>query len=95
MNRRLRKKILKDAGMPPQHVGEMMPPDQLPVKKEYEIGRNDSCPCGRNQEAIKAKDEYVMGLILGTIDQNEFPPFFDIRKYKDCCLTLGEYENYK
>lgn len=66
MNRRARKNILKDAGMPPQHVGEIVPPDVKPMIKEYKIGRNDKCPCGK----------------------------FD-KKYKDCCLNTGEYENYK
>jgi hypothetical protein len=65
MNRRVRKSILKDAGMPPQHVGELMPPDIKPMVKEYHVGRNDPCPCG-------------VGF-----------------KYKDCCLSLGTYENYK
>ena len=50
MNRRVRKSILKDAKMPPQHVAEIVPPDIKPITKEHNIGRNDKCPCNSGKK---------------------------------------------
>ena len=46
MNRRVRKSMLEDAGLPRMHVGEIIPPDINPIIKEFVVGRNDNCPCG-------------------------------------------------
>lgn len=46
MNRRVRKSMLKDAALPPTHISEIIPADQMPYVREYHVGRNDSCPCG-------------------------------------------------
>ena len=91
-NRRSRKKLLKDEGLPPQHVGEMIPPDMMPMIKEYKIGRNDPCPCNRNEEdAI----DFQFTLEDGSHPSRGRVLKSKAIKYKDCCFQLGEYENYK
>jgi hypothetical protein len=94
MNRRIRKSILKDAKMPPQHVGEMVPPDIKPMVKEYHIGRNDMCPCDKNMELLS---EYRDWEHIVLIDETYSDPVPEVlpKKYKDCCMNSGTYENYK
>jgi len=65
MNRRVRKSIMRDAKVGTHNTGVMVPPDQNPMHKEFNIGRNELCHCGSG------------------------------KKYKNCCLINGAYENYK
>lgn len=46
MNRRKRKEVLKKSGQDPQNVGVKFPPMIFPMMREWNIGRNDKCPCG-------------------------------------------------
>jgi uncharacterized protein YecA (UPF0149 family) len=46
MNRRERKQFLKDLRIKHVRVSVALPPSGQPWRKEWDIGRNDKCPCG-------------------------------------------------
>jgi hypothetical protein len=98
MNRRERKLIAKKAGIDSHNIGVMLPPTIFPLIREYpKIGRNDPCPCGKFiekeidlgecgdfEEFSKKRDEALW------YNKSMIPV-----KYKNCCMRIGIYENYK
>lgn len=50
MNRRERKLIAKKSGVGTHNIGVMFPPMHKPLVKQYNIGRNDLCPCGSEKK---------------------------------------------
>jgi len=92
MNRQQRKNFIKSMRVKERlSIAITMPPKEKPIVKEYNIGRNDKCPCGkqlsRNVNSFLDKDGNKVD-ILGGIEW--FTP-----KYKNCCMKSGKYENYK
>jgi len=66
MNRQQRKNFIKGMHIKERlSIAVTMPPKEKPIVKEYNIGRNDKCPCDSE------------------------------KKYKNCCMNSGKYENYK
>jgi uncharacterized protein YecA (UPF0149 family) len=66
MNRQQRKNFIKGMYIKERlSIAVSMPPKEKPITKEFNIGRNDKCPCGSE------------------------------KKYKNCCMKSGKYENYK
>jgi hypothetical protein len=77
-------------------VAVALPPRELPMHKEWEIGRNDPCPCGKYKESpIDVQLDYKVFDESGTVAPYKFDPGFKAVKYKDCCMKTGKYENYK
>jgi uncharacterized protein YecA (UPF0149 family) len=50
MNRKERKQIMKNAGLGVHNVSTFFPSPNPPLKRDFKIGRNESCPCGSGKK---------------------------------------------
>ena len=98
MNRRQRKEFLEEMRVKAKVV-VAMPPRELPMIKEYKIGRNDPCPCGATRVVDHGKNDGIEVMLNGVVEIMDKPCLHNIIsripiKYKNCCLTKGKFENY-
>lgn len=96
MNRQQRKNFIKGMNIKERlSIAVTMPPKEKPIVKEYNIGRNDKCPCDKNKDAMNAFAEWSNAMILWGPKNGAQCPEYKALKYKDCCMKSGKYENYK
>ena len=58
MNRRNRKSIVLSAGDTSDNISVKLPPMEFPMQREWNVGRNDQCPCGSGLK-YKKYETYV------------------------------------
>jgi hypothetical protein len=96
MNRQQRKNFIKSMRVKERlSIAVSMPPKELPIIKEYHIGRNDKCPCQKNMDAYSAFEKWRDDVYCGFIPIDTPCPDYKVLKYKNCCMKSGRYENYK